>query len=242
MTQRKITDYQPDANNPNAQENLLEYQIELVPIDSLKPHPRNYRNHPDDQLAHIIESIREHGLYQNIVTAQDLTILAHHGVWMACQKLGYQQVPIKRVNVDPEDPRAIKILIGDNEIEHLAMQDDRLLSELLKEINELDIDGLLGTGFDESMLAAFVMVTRPKNEISDFNAAAHWVGMPEYNEADSSEPFKLIISFRNEQERERLMQLIAVEKPLATNALTWSIWWPPRERDDLSSVRFESND
>jgi hypothetical protein len=53
---------------------------ELIAIKELKPHPRNYRSHPEDQLVHLVNSIKQHGFYRNVVVAKDNTILAGHGV------------------------------------------------------------------------------------------------------------------------------------------------------------------
>ncbi len=32
---------------------------EDVPTKDLKPHPRNYRGHPDDQIDHIVQSLTD---------------------------------------------------------------------------------------------------------------------------------------------------------------------------------------
>lgn len=58
----------------------VEFQHEMIEIQTLKPHPRNYRTHPEDQIAHLIESISKHGFYRNVVIAKEGTILAGHGV------------------------------------------------------------------------------------------------------------------------------------------------------------------
>src|SRR5688572_19601390 len=103
--------------------------IDDVSITELKPHPRNYREHPDDQLEHICRSIEQHGVYRNIVTASDLTILAGHGVVKAALKLGIKRLRIVRLPIDADSPQALKLLAGDNEIGKLAEVDDRALSE-----------------------------------------------------------------------------------------------------------------
>ncbi len=104
---------------------------ELVLLSSLKPHPRNYRQHPEDQLLHLMESIKQNGLYRNILVSKDLTILAGHGVSKACERLEMKEVPVIRLDVDSESPQALKILAGDNEIGHLGEIDDRALTEIL---------------------------------------------------------------------------------------------------------------
>jgi hypothetical protein len=215
---------------------LPENIAETVDINSLKPHPRNYQEHPEDELEHIIESIQTNGVYRNIVVARDGTILAGHGVVKAARKMGLKEIPVVRLDVDPDDPKALKVLTGDNEIGHLAERDDRLLSELLKEIKENDPTALLGTGYDEMMLANLVMITRPESEIADFNEAAEWVGLPEYEPKE--EPLKLTISFRNEQDREDFVEMFQIEI-LKKEAKTWMTWYPPKEKVDARSVRFE---
>jgi hypothetical protein len=212
-----------------------ENKVEIVDIDSLKNHPQNYRIHPSDELAHIIESLKTHGVYRNVVTARDGTLLAGHGVVMAARQIGLKQIPIVRLDIDPTDPKAIKVLIGDNEMEHLSQQNDRLLAELLKQIK--DQDGLLGTGFDEMMLANFVMVTRPESEIKDFDAAAEWVGMPEYD-SEGAEKFRLVIGFLTEQDRQRFADEIKLRID-SKGVKVWSTRWPWTDRNDKSSVKFE---
>ena len=203
----------------------------MVDISKLKDHPRNYRDHPDDQLEHIMQSLREHGFYRNIVCAEDMTILAGHGVVKAAKKLGLTQAPVIKLPIDPEDARALKVLAGDNELSHLAIDDDRLLSELLKEIADTDVNGLLGTGYDEMMLANLVMVTRPESEIRNFDEAAAWVGMPEYGR--EAERLKLVMYFASDADREDFSKRLG----LNLNEKSKSAWWPPREDDDVSSLK-----
>ncbi len=140
--------------------------LEDVSLDTLKSHPRNYRAHPDDEIEHLMESIRSNGVYRNVVIAQDGTILAGHGVVTAARRLGLETLPVYRTSYGPDDLRAIKLLVSDNEISHLAMSDDRALTELLRELKEADID-LLGTGYDDMMLASHLQKsptwTPPRN-------------------------------------------------------------------------------
>jgi len=218
------------------------FKLETVAIADLHPHPRNYRTHPDDEIEHLMASIREHGIYKNVVVARDGTILAGHGVVQAAAKMELKSVPVIRLDIEPNEPRALKVLAGDNEIGHLSEIDDRMLTEILKEINDIDLDGLLGTGFDEKMLANLVFVTRPENEIRDYNEAAAWVGMPEYEEGDRSTDLKIVINFRNEADRAEFAEKFGLNftKKMST---AWTMRWPPHERQDVSSVKFvgESN-
>jgi hypothetical protein len=210
----------------------LDKRLSMVALGDLKPHPRNYRVHLDDQLAHIVESLKEHGFYRNVVVARDGTILAGHGVVEAARRMELSAIPVIRLDLDADDPRALKVLTGDNEIARGADVDDRALTELLKEIKEKDEAGLLGTGYDEQMVAALVMVTRTSEEIPDFDAAAEWIGMPDFEATPL--PQKIVVSFANKEARDDFARKLSVTITDRSKAM----WWPPRERDDVSSLRF----
>lgn len=213
---------------------MPEFVTETVRLAELRPHPRNYRQHPEDQLEHLRESLKEHGWYRNVLLARDGTILAGHGIVLAAQSLGYETAPAVRLDLAPDEPRALKVLAADNELAHLAEIDDRALSELLKEVSQTDPAGLLGTGYDEAMLANLVYVTRPAGEIRDHNEAAEWVGMPEYSAGEA--PLTLVVKFATEAER----QDFAERLDLRLTDQQRSLWWPPRQTDDVASVRFEA--
>lgn len=213
-----------------------EFKTESVSIADLKPHPRNYRKHSEDQLKHIVESIRQHGLYRNVVITTDNTILAGHGVIEAAKKMKWKQISVIRLNVKPNEPRALKLLAGDNEISNLAENDDRALTELLKELQTSD--SLLGTGFDEQQLAALLMITRPSGEIKDFNEAAHWVGMPEFGVKEDD--LKIVILFRNKKDRIKFQELNKL-KTTYRSEIIWTAWWPEKKQDDIASVRFDDS-
>lgn len=218
--------------------NLSNFKVENIAISELRPHPQNYRIHPQDEIEHLMESIKSHGIYRNVVIAREGTILAGHGVVEAVRKIGLESIPVIRLDLDPLEIRALKVLTGDNEIAHLSEINDRALSEILKEINDIDIDGLLGTGYDEKMLANLIFTTRPASEIKDFDEAAEWVGLPEYEEGN--ERLKIVISFRNEADRTQFIQRFDIEVPYSRKGSTWSFWWPFKEQEDRESLRFEA--
>lgn len=208
--------------------------IEHLPIADLKAHPRNYRIHTDEQLLHIIKSLEENGFYRNIIIAKDNTILAGHGVIEAAKKMGKKTAPCFRVPFGSDSPEAMKVLIGDNEMGHLAEINDRFLTDMLKELKISDM--LLGTGYDDMMLAGRLFTTRTEKEIADFNAAKEWAGMPDYEE--ESEEIKLIVNFRTDAARTKFIEKTGIEVSKITR-MTKIAWYPAKERNDISSVKFE---
>lgn len=203
-------------------------------LKTLKDHPRNYRTHPEDQLDHLCASVEQHGIYRNIIATKDGTILAGHGVAAACRRLKIEFVPVLQLDIDPNGPQALKLLTTDNEVGHLGEADDRALTNVLKEI--LETGDLLGTGYDEQMLAALLMVTRSSKEIAGFDEAAEWVGMPEFEKGE--EEVRLTMKFRNEVDRQAFKDLHDL-LVINTENNVWTAWHPAKERDDRGSVEFE---
>lgn len=156
-------------------------EAHLTDIELLKPHPENYRYHPEDQVEEFKASIEQFGIYKPIVTANDYTILVGHGITQACKALDLAEVPVVRTALDPLSKDAIKLMIGDNETPSKGERDDKKLAALLA-----GIPILKGTGFDAAMMAELMFHTREEPTKDQFNAEDHWKGMPEFSSEDKS--------------------------------------------------------
>lgn len=215
---------------------------EDVALSTLTPHPRNYQQHPQDELDQIKASLSEHGWYRPIVVARGDVVLAGHGVRLAALQLGWTRGPVVRKDYDPDEARALRLLAGDNEIRHLAQRDDRALTELLRELAEQDahamgaVSALVGTGYDAQMLAALAMVTRTADEIADLNAAAQWVGMPEYDAGPGQN--QITVHFSSDDDRDTFAVRLGLTPESVRGRKT--LWYPDRERDDRRALRFVS--
>lgn len=233
FTQDEINDLIEFRENP--------FKTIRMNISDLKPHPQNYQLHPDNQLEQIIESIKTHGFYRNIIVAKDNTILAGHGVVEATKKMGRKRVPVIKLMIDPDEPKALKVLTSDNEINNLAKVDDRALTELLKDLLEIEGHGaLLGTGFNEDQLAALAFTTRPASEVTTYDTAAEWVGMVDFEKR--IDPPTLNVKFDSPEERDDFMKMIGATIINKKMGDVWTLWYPEREREDLKSIRFEQDD
>ena len=217
------------------------FQTTRMNISELKPHPNNYQLHPDSQLDQIEASIRQHGFYRNIVVSSDNVILAGHGVVQAVKRMGKKRVPVIKLEVESSDPKALKVLTSDNEINNLAKVNDRALTDLLKDLLELQGPGaLMGTGFDENQLAALAFTTRPASELEHHDAVAEWVGMPDYEKKPDYPSVN--VRFDNQEDRAEFMQRIGATLVNKRIGEAWAIWYPEREREDMIALRFEQDE
>lgn len=214
------------------------YPTQLVDVDQLKDHPRNYRRHPEEQLEEIMTSIRDHGLYRNVVTARDLTILAGHGVVEACRRLEIPQINVVVLDLDPGDDRALKLIIADNDLSLGADDDDFAKVEILEQLLRSGV-GIEGTGWNPQGLTAFKTIIAPPDQLHRENTMAEWeaAGLPLYE--PGTEYISLMVHFDNPEDRERFIKEHGFGEGLKREGRTWSTKWPPRPFKDLKSVMVE---
>ena len=117
-------------------------------IDELKPDPANPRRHSKKQIRQIANSIEAFGFNVPVLIDPDGNIVAGHGRILACDKLGWSEVPTLCLDhLTPAYVRAFRI--ADNRFTEIAVWDDRLLAEQLRELSLLDLDFSIElTGFE----------------------------------------------------------------------------------------------
>ena len=79
--------------------------------------------------------------------------------------------------------------------------------------------------------------TEPRTD--DLNAPVEWRGLPAF--VPVTRDVRLVLTFDDEAGREELIEQLGLVIAKKTGK-TWSAWWPPRDRDDLSALRFDFGD
>jgi ParB-like chromosome segregation protein Spo0J len=123
----------------------------VVPVrtDTLLEHPSNARTHSPAQITKIVNSIREFGFTNPILTDGKLGVLAGHGRLMAAKQLGLKTVPTIALSLTAKQRRAY--VIADNKLALDAEWDEGLLASVLGDLRDAKFDLAL-TGFDEKEL------------------------------------------------------------------------------------------
>src|SRR4029079_9320132 len=120
----------------------------FLPIEKIKPNPRNARNHPRAQIRQIAESIKRIGFGAPLLVDENLVLIGGHGRLAAAQLLGWEAVPaVELRGLSEAQKRALAL--ADNKLcenagwnrEQLAMELPELAELLVQE--DLDI-GLTG--------------------------------------------------------------------------------------------------
>jgi len=117
-------------------------------IEELNPDPANPRRHSKKQIRQIANSIKAFGFNVPILIDRHGNVIAGHGRLLAAQELGMTEVPT--LCLDHLTPAQIRaFMIADNRLTELAVWDDRLLAQQLKELSLLELDfNIEVTGFE----------------------------------------------------------------------------------------------
>lgn len=114
-------------------------RIEWLAISALKSDPGNPKQHSARQVRQIARSIESFGFNAPILIDRNNRILAGHGRVLALQILGRTEVPVIRIEHLTSE-QAAAYAIADNRLADLAVWDDRLLGERLRELAAVDLD------------------------------------------------------------------------------------------------------
>lgn len=127
----------------------------LEKINEIKTFPKNINKHPKEQVKLLAKVLTAHG-WRVPLTVSLLSgyLVRGHGRFLAAKFLGETEVPVdyqKYSSIAEEDADRV----ADNEIARLAERDDKLLAELITEMDDGDFDLSL-LGLDEEDLYSFL--------------------------------------------------------------------------------------
>jgi DNA modification methylase len=118
-------------------------QIELWPIEKLRPYAKNAKIHGEAQVAKIAASMAKFGWTVPCLVADDGELIAGHGRVLAASALGLTDAPVIRLgHLDEAERRAYRI--ADNKLTELGEWDEAMLRD--------EIAGLLAEDFDLDLL------------------------------------------------------------------------------------------
>lgn len=121
-------------------------QLEIVYLSpgELTPYAKNAKQHPDEQVEHIANSIREFGFRQPIVVDADNVVVIGHGRLLAAQELGLDEVPCVRAD-DLSEAQIRALRLADNKTNESEWDLSALENELAELVLDFDMSDF---GFD----------------------------------------------------------------------------------------------
>lgn len=121
--------------------------ITMMAVEDIRPYEKNAKKHPEEQVEHIANSIREFGWQQPLVVDKDNVLVIGHGRLLAAKKLGLEQVPVVRADQLTEQQIAA-LRLADNKTNE-SEWDFGILDGELDLISTLDMSNFGFDLFDE---------------------------------------------------------------------------------------------
>jgi hypothetical protein len=188
----------------------------LRAISELRPLAPSTEREDVDLLA---EGLRRSGQVQPVLLSEDGRVIGRGYLLDAAELAGFTHVAARLAAAEE----------ATDSVDQLSLVD------ALEANGGADVDALRAlarrdpyAGSDESEVSMI-------NEASA-DAAAEWEGILEF--APGSEPLRVVVSVDGEEDRDALLGLLGIATIHKGTRGTLSVWWPDRERKDLSSLRF----
>ena len=117
----------------------IELMAKTVPmkIDELLPYQRNQKDHPEEQVRNLANSLRRFGWRQPVVIDENNVIVIGHGRVLAAKELGMDTAPV----ISAAD-------LTEDEIRELRIIDNKTNESAWNEYLQQDLQELTFEGFD----------------------------------------------------------------------------------------------
>lgn len=158
----------------------MELKIEYVDIGDLKTYANNAKIHTAEQIEQIKKSIEEFGMNDPIAVWKNNEIIEGHGRLIACTELGYEKVPIIRLDDLSDEERRAYMLVH-NKLTMNTDFDIDILEQEIEEIRNIDMNAF---GFD------LASVEESMNEISNHSELLQGT-------------FQIVVDCENEEQMEQ---------------------------------------
>ena len=152
----------------------MSYTHMIVPIDQIRPHPRNARTHSKKQIRQIAASIRAVGFAAPVLIDENKILIAGHGRLEAAKSLGMSSIPAIVIS-GLSDAKKRALLLADNRIALSAGWDREQLAIELAALPDL-LSRMISTSRSQAsnlprsthcMLTSRIGSDDPADEIDD---------------------------------------------------------------------------
>ncbi len=107
-------------------------EMQVRPIEELKPYENNARVHDEEQIAELCESIRGFGFVRPLLITGDGGVLCGHGRLEAAKRLGMPSLPCVLADHMTSEQRAAYILADNRLAEHAKWDKAMVSAELIR--------------------------------------------------------------------------------------------------------------
>jgi len=121
--------------------------VQLLPVKKCKPHPKNAREHDEDNIRSIMTSLKSFGQRSPIVLNEDFEIVKGNGTHESACRLGWKEIRCVQHTFSSK-AEEVAYMLADNKTNDLSRFNFTGLTANLKELQEAEFD-LETTGFQD---------------------------------------------------------------------------------------------
>jgi DNA modification methylase len=156
------------------QEQVVQHSHALIPVERIKPNPRNARTHSKKQIRQIARSITEFGFASAVLVDEQNMLIAGHARLEAATVIGMASIPAITIR-GLSDAKKRALMLADNRIAQNGGWDREKLAIELEELSEpLKLEGTTIdlTGFEPPEIDVLLadLEDSPTDPADDINA------------------------------------------------------------------------
>jgi len=147
-------------------------------LSEIQPNPQNVRLHSDEQVKLLAASIREFGQVWPILVDEGGMIVAHHGVFEALKREGFDEAKVVYVEgLSPDQIRAF--VVADNRLAEISQWDEAGLRAELEALVGLGLD-MDAVGYEADDLAKLFAIQQQEAQGGNMGSLARDFGVPPF--------------------------------------------------------------
>jgi hypothetical protein len=127
--------------------------VQMLPISEILPYERNPRDHSQNQIEELKNSIRQWGWTMPVLVDEEKMVIAGHGRLYAAQELGIDEVPCL-MTTGWSDEQKQAYVIADNKIAENSTWNQELYISELRKLDDVGFDLTLA-GLDPDFVDNF---------------------------------------------------------------------------------------
>lgn len=140
---------------------------EILPVEEIRPNPKNPNQHPDSQVELLAKIITNQGWRAPVtVSTRSGLVVRGHGRLMAAKYAGISQVPVDFQSYESEESE-LADLVADNHLAELASNDHKMLADIFQDIDTGEIDFELSGYTDEEYRAIMDALNDSVTEVEE---------------------------------------------------------------------------